>query len=116
MMTVLSLTYIRPKAQVRPSRHRRAIAPITHDLRWGEKRSRGQAVYLMTCVCVCVKRKNTNILLDDSKLSRLCENGGSYAKCVCVCVSVCMCVFVSVDNAQSLCGVSIECGLCENRE
>lgn len=32
MTTVLSLTYIRPKAQVRPSRHNRAMAPITQDL------------------------------------------------------------------------------------
>lgn len=32
MMTVLSLMYIRPKAQVRPSRHSRAMAPITQDL------------------------------------------------------------------------------------
>lgn len=32
MTTVLSLTYIRPKAQVRPSRHSRAMAPITQDL------------------------------------------------------------------------------------
>jgi len=32
MTSVLSLTYIRPKAQVRPSRHSRAMAPITQDL------------------------------------------------------------------------------------
>ena len=32
MITVLSLMYIRPKAQVRPSRHSRAMAPITQDL------------------------------------------------------------------------------------
>lgn len=32
MTTVLSLTYMRPKAQVRPSRHSRAMAPITQDL------------------------------------------------------------------------------------
>lgn len=32
MMTVLSLIYISPKAQVSPNRQSRAIAPITHDL------------------------------------------------------------------------------------
>lgn len=32
MMTVLSLIYMSPKAQVNPNRQRRAIAPITHDL------------------------------------------------------------------------------------
>lgn len=32
-MTVFSLTYMSPKAQVRPSKHSRAIAPITHDLK-----------------------------------------------------------------------------------
>lgn len=32
MTTVLSLTYMRPKAQVRPSRHSKAMAPITQDL------------------------------------------------------------------------------------
>lgn len=32
MMTVLSLIYISPKAHVRPSRHSRAMAPITQDL------------------------------------------------------------------------------------
>lgn len=34
MTTVLSFTYIRPKAQVRPSRHSKAMAPITHDLEY----------------------------------------------------------------------------------
>lgn len=33
MTTVLSFTYMRPKAQVRPSRHSKAMAPITQDLR-----------------------------------------------------------------------------------
>lgn len=37
MITVFSLMYMRPKAQVRPSKHSRAIAPITHDLRVREK-------------------------------------------------------------------------------
>lgn len=37
MMTVLSLIYMSPKAQVNPNRQRRAIAPITHDLRREEK-------------------------------------------------------------------------------
>ena len=32
MMTVLSLIYMSPKAQVSPNRQSRAIAPITHDL------------------------------------------------------------------------------------
>lgn len=32
MITVLSLMYISPNAQVRPSRHSRAMAPITQDL------------------------------------------------------------------------------------
>ena len=32
MMTVLSLIYMSPKAQVNPNRQSRAIAPITHDL------------------------------------------------------------------------------------
>lgn len=32
MMTVLSLIYISPNAQVSPNRQSRAIAPITHDL------------------------------------------------------------------------------------
>lgn len=38
MITVLSLMYIRPKAQVRPSRHSRAMAPITQDLQKREDR------------------------------------------------------------------------------
>ena len=37
MMTVLSLIYMSPKAQVNPNRQRRAIAPITHDLQRKEK-------------------------------------------------------------------------------
>lgn len=37
MITVFSLMYMRPKAHVRPSRHSRAIAPITHDLRARER-------------------------------------------------------------------------------
>lgn len=37
MMTVLSLIYMSPKAQVNPKRQRRAIAPITHDLQREEK-------------------------------------------------------------------------------
>lgn len=37
MMTVLSLIYMSPKAQVNPNRQRRAIAPITHDLQREEK-------------------------------------------------------------------------------
>lgn len=32
MITVLSLMYISPKAQVSPKRHSRAMAPITQDL------------------------------------------------------------------------------------
>lgn len=36
MMTVLSLMYMRPKAQVRPSRQSRAMAPITQDLQGEE--------------------------------------------------------------------------------
>lgn len=38
MTTVLSLTYMRPKAQVRPSRHSRAMAPITQDLKGRDAR------------------------------------------------------------------------------
>jgi len=37
MMTVLSLIYISPNAQVNPSRHSRAMAPITQDLREKER-------------------------------------------------------------------------------
>lgn len=37
MITVFSLMYMSPKAHVRPSRHSRAIAPITHDLRARER-------------------------------------------------------------------------------
>lgn len=33
MTTVLSLTYMRPKAQVSPRRHSKAMAPITQDLK-----------------------------------------------------------------------------------
>lgn len=40
MMTVLSLIYMSPKAQVNPNRQRRAIAPITHDL-WREEKIQG---------------------------------------------------------------------------
>lgn len=41
MMTVLSLIYMSPKAQVNPNRQSRAIAPITHDL-WREEKIQGQ--------------------------------------------------------------------------
>lgn len=47
MMTVLSLMYISPNAQVRPSRQSRAMAPITQDLT--EEEGKALSVTLRPC-------------------------------------------------------------------
>ena len=59
MMTVLSLIYMSPKAQVNPNRQRRAIAPITHDLQREEKIKSYQIVCLQLTQSYCINNTDT---------------------------------------------------------
>lgn len=72
MTTVLSLTYMRPKAQVRPSRHSRAMAPITQDLKGQD--ARGVADVTLTMREQVFSRGGNDQYAVEGKGFGLCEN------------------------------------------
>lgn len=75
MMTVLSLIYMSPKAQVNPKRQRRAIAPITHDLQREEKIKGYQIIGLYVIQSYHINKTDTENI-EVSFIDRKCKTSG----------------------------------------